>query len=144
MPDITCPECGQVTRLVTVRRAADEFCSHCDFPLFWARVDLPVEEGAVTASATLRRLPGAGGRMTIGTKVCPACGELNPMANTHCIRCAADLDPRPPEPAPPPPPPPPPPPEPEPVVEQRTPWWIWALVVALFVVVAVVVVVVVS
>jgi hypothetical protein len=62
----------------------------------------------------------------VGTKVCPACGELNPLGETHCIRCAAELDPKPkPAPvvaAPPPPPPPAPEPEPEPIA---TPWWWW-------------------
>ena len=36
MAEIVCPECGQVTTLTAIRRAADEFCAHCDYPLFWA------------------------------------------------------------------------------------------------------------
>ena len=99
MADVTCPECGTVTELPAIRRAADEFCRHCDFPLFWTPSAVPAAVGGPTADTTLRRLPGAGGRQRIGSKVCPECGELNPLGNTHCIRCTADLDPRPPEPA---------------------------------------------
>jgi uncharacterized paraquat-inducible protein A len=54
-------------------------------------------------------LPGAAGRLSIGTLVCPACGELNPMAETHCIRCGASLHP-----------------EPEP----RSLWWLWIVLTA--------------
>jgi len=142
MPTITCPDCGQVTEVEALRRGADEFCSHCDYPLFWARVDggtfMPVEDN----EATRRRLPGTGGRMTVGSRVCPVCAEQNPLSRTHCLRCGSLLDPPPPEE----PviveelPPPPPPPEPEPVVEVKRPWWPWALVAA--VVVAIVVVII--
>ena len=86
-------------------------------------------------------MPGAGGRLLVGTRVCPACGELNPLSRTHCLRCAADLDP--PAPPPPPPPPPPPvllPPPPAPVVEKGIPWWVWVLVAVAFVIVTVLVI----
>lgn len=131
MADIVCPECGQITTLTTIRKAADEFCPHCDYPLFWAPAAAPLAMSTTPSDATLRRLPGAAGRLSIGTLVCPACGELNPMAETHCIRCGASLHPEPepepePEPAPPPPPPPPPPPEPEP----RSLWWLWIVLTA--------------
>jgi hypothetical protein len=129
MADIVCPECGQVTTLAAIRKAADEFCPHCDYPLFWAPTAVPLASASMASDATLRRLPGAGGRMTIGTLVCPACGELNPMVETHCIRCGASLHPEPepePEPIPEPPPPPPPPPEPEP----RSWWWLWVVLTA--------------
>ena len=86
MADIVCPECGLVTSLTAIRRAADEFCTHCDYPLFWAPTALPLVAGSAPSDATLRRLPGAGGRLTIGTLVCPQCGELNPMTETLCIR----------------------------------------------------------
>lgn len=124
MPDIVCPECGQATSFVAIRRAADEFCPKCDYPLFWAPSAIPMATPGSTNLATLRRLPGAGGRQRVGSKVCPECGELSPLTETHCIRCGADLDPKPappPEPAPirevvvPPPPP--------PAVPKR-PWWI--------------------
>src|SRR3712207_1525286 len=98
MPDVTCPECGLVSPLTTIRKSAEEFCPHCDFPLFWAKSSLTVTTTTSSTGVSLRRLPGAGGRLVVGTKVCPACGELNPLGETHCIRCAAELDPKPPEP----------------------------------------------
>lgn len=136
MSEITCPECGQVSPLTVIRRAADEFCTHCDYPLFWAPSSVPLATGGPASDATLRRLPGAGGRMLVGTQVCPSCGELNPIAATHCIRCDADFNPLPPEPEP----LPPPPPEPV-VVEEKRRWWLWLLLALLFVIVTVVVIV---
>lgn len=128
MAEITCPECGHQTELVSIRRSSEEFCTHCDFPLFWVSSNVPTTTKGANSDATLRRLPGAGGRNRVGSKVCPECGELNPLGETHCIRCTAELDPKP---APPPvvveaTPPPPPPPEPEPEPEPiTTPWWWW-------------------
>jgi len=133
MADVTCPECGNQTELVSIRRSSEEFCSHCDFPLFWVGSNVPVTTPGANSDTTLRRLPGAGGRHRVGSKVCPECGELNPLGETHCLRCRAELDPKPAPPpvmaAPPPPPPPAPEPEPEPIT---TPWWWWtaALVIA--------------
>jgi uncharacterized paraquat-inducible protein A len=129
MADITCPECGTVTDLPAIRRSADEFCRHCDYPLFWTPSAVPTTTPGGNADTTLRRLPGAGGRQRVGSKVCPECGELNSLRETHCTRCGADLDPKPPE------------PEPEPVVfapepeplpvpierEPSTPWWVYWL-----------------
>jgi predicted RNA-binding Zn-ribbon protein involved in translation (DUF1610 family) len=140
MAEITCPECGQITDLVAIRRAADEFCSHCDYPLFWAPSSVPLVTGGPSSDTTLRRLPGAGGRMLVGTQVCPACGELNPMSVTHCIRCTADLNPPPPEPEPEPLPVPPPPP----VVDESNRWWLWLLLAVAFMIVTVVVIVLVA
>ena len=136
MPDIVCPGCGQVNSLVAIRRSAEEFCPHCDFPLFWAPTAVPMATPGSSSAASLRRLPGAGGRQHLGSKICPACGELNPLIQVYCIRCSADLDPKPappPVPAPvvveePPPPPPPPPP---------APWWPYP-VAALIVVIEIV------
>jgi len=111
-----------------VRRNADEFCQHCDYPLFWAPSSAPVASPGANSQSTLRRLPGAGGRHRVGTRTCAACGELNPIARTHCIRCDSELDPKPPAPSPP-----PPAAEPEPLVEVREPepigtrWDFWAL-----------------
>lgn len=130
MADIVCPECGLVTSMTSIRRAADEFCAHCDYPLFWAPTALPLVSGSVSSEATLRRLPGAGGRMLIGTVVCPQCGELNPMTETHCIRDGFPLHAAPepePEPEPEPPPPPPPPAAPP---EPRSWWWLWVVLTA--------------
>ena len=39
---ITCTACGLPSALPAIRMAADEFCSVCDFPLFWAK-DLPAD-----------------------------------------------------------------------------------------------------
>ena len=129
MADIVCPECGQITTLVAIRKSAEEFCPHCDYPLFWAPAAAPLVAGSVASDATLRRLPGTAGRQTIGMIVCPACGELNPIDGIWCIRCTAALHPMPaPEPEPEPLPPPEPEPEPEPLPEPRSWWWIvWAL-----------------
>jgi ribosomal protein L40E len=141
MPEIVCPECSQVTDLVAVRRAAEEFCAQCDFPLFWAPSAAPMATPGVSSDSTMRRLPGASGRRQIGTKVCPECGELNPMKETHCGRCSSELDPKPVVV--------PPPvvrmalPEPEPVVEApRRKWWFWAIAAALATIEVVIVVIV--
>lgn len=104
MTTITCPDCGFQADFERMRRGADEFCPNCDFPLFWAKSDVPMGVLEEAADATRRRLPGAGGRLTIGSRTCPECTELNRLSATHCIRCGADLDP-------------PPPPEPEPIPE---------------------------
>lgn len=131
MITITCPDCGNAAMFESMRRGADEFCPNCDFPLFWAKSDVPAGTLGDLVDATRRRLPGTGGRTTIGTRVCPECAELNRLSATHCIRCGADLDP--------PPPPPPPEPEPEPVVVFVPPppppppaptWPLWAAVAA--------------
>ena len=138
MADIVCPECGLVTTLPGIRRASDEFCSHCDFPLFWAPTAVPLSTETTTNDSTLRRLPGAGGRLLIGTRVCPVCGELNSIAEHFCTRCSSDMDPHP-EPVPlPEPDPPPPPPPPAPAKKRH--WWPW--IIAAFVVVSIVVVVI--
>jgi hypothetical protein len=132
MPDIVCPECSHITSLVAVRRAAEEFCEHCDYPLFWAPSAVPMASPGSSNAATMRRLPGAAGRRQIGTRVCPSCGELNQHKVTHCVRCTSELDPKPVVE-----PPPPPPvvrvlePEPEPVPVPKRPWWIWLLVTAM-------------
>ena len=147
MSEVICPECGRATELVAVRRAAEEFCGHCDFPLFWAPSNVPVTTPGANADATLRRLPGAGGRNRVGSLICPECGELAPMSATHCQRCSADLNP-----------PPPPEPvvvveapapvavlEPEPVIEpepETMPWWWWAMLTVALVAVAVIIVLV--
>lgn len=137
MADVVCPECGLVSTLPSIRRASDEFCNHCDFPLFWAPTAVPISVASDTNDTTLRRLPGAGGRLLIGTRVCPTCGELNSIGEKFCTRCHNDMDPQP-EPVvviPPPPPPPPPPP-----IKKRN-WWPWiaAAAVTILVIVAIIV-----
>jgi len=133
MPDIVCPRCSKSVPPEHARRDKDGFCEgaadgkKCDFPLFWAPSAMPKAPPESSEPSTLRRLPGAGGLQRLGTKVCPKCGELNPLVDTLCSRCTKELEPKPlpptqPEPVvivvPPPPPPPPPPPE--------EPWW-WPL-----------------
>ncbi len=95
MSDIVCPQCGQITTFPSIQRASDEFCTHCDFPLFWAPTAVPVGAASVAGDTTLRRLPGAGGRRMIGTKVCTTCGELNTLDALVCIRCGDDWNPKP-------------------------------------------------
>ena len=34
---ITCPECGEGSMIDPTQRRAEDFCPHCDFPLFWAK-----------------------------------------------------------------------------------------------------------
>jgi hypothetical protein len=143
MPDIVCPECGQISTLPAIRRNSDEFCTHCDFPLFWAPSAVPLATQTMGSDTTLRRLPGAGGRQLIGTRVCPTCGELNPVdEHQHlCLRCNNELDPQPvfePEPEPEIPPPPP----PAPVVVQKRNWWPWIILAAVVVITIVVIIVV--
>lgn len=136
---ITCPDCGQVSEFDGLERAADEFCSHCDYPLFWARPDGPALVAAESADTSRRRLPGAEGKLIVGGRLCPECGEQNRPGAIHCIRCDALMDPPPPEPiviveAAPPPPPPPPAPEPR-------NWWPWiagGITVALLIILLVV------
>lgn len=127
MAEIVCT-CGTATEIPQIRRAADEFCPHCDNPLFWMPSAVPVTTPGGNSATTLRRLPGAGGRQRVGSRVCPACGELNALTETFCTRCQAELDPKPVEPiaeiiA-----------TPEPVViaepDPGTPWWWWAILVA--------------
>lgn len=140
MADIVCPQCGLITTLPGIQRASTEFCSHCDYPLFWAPTAVPMAVASVGSDTTLRRLPGAGGRILIGTRVCPVCGELNPVSEQYCTRCHSDMDPQPvveiEEEIPPPPPPPAPPPPPK-----KRNWIPWIIVGAITVLVIVLVIV---
>ena len=95
MPEVVCPECGRTSELVAIRRSAEEFCAHCDFPLFWAPSNIPATVPGTSAEASRRRLPGAGGMQKVGSRDCWACGELNSLTDTHCSRCGEDLDPKP-------------------------------------------------
>lgn len=137
MPTIVCPSCGHIAEFDAMRRAADEFCRTCDFPLFWARADQPAFDQAAADAASRRRLPGSAGRQTMASKVCPECGELNPTEVRYCIRCGNDFTPPPPPPPAPDPeptpveielPPPPPPPPLEVVEPDQSLWWIFGLV----------------
>jgi hypothetical protein len=129
MADVICPNCKTSTELLAIRRNHDEFCPSCDYPLFWVSTSLPTTRPGTTNEPTLRRLPGVGGRQSVGSKVCSNCGELNQLGETHCDRCKAELDPKPPEPIVVVIPPPPPAPEPAPIVvvvpPPTPPWWWW-------------------
>jgi hypothetical protein len=123
--EVTCPECGTVATISVNRREAQDFCRRCDFPLFWTPAAIVMDAASGPASEALRRLPGTGGKVTVGKLECPHCHESNPVTNSHCLRCSGDLHPV----APPPPPAPvvlAPPPEPEPEPVKKTPWWLYA------------------
>jgi predicted amidophosphoribosyltransferase len=130
MPRVLCPSCGQEAEFEAMQRTAEEFCSNCDFPLFWARNDLPRVETVDAADSTRRRLPGAAGRLSAGHKPCPSCREPNLLDVRYCIRCGTDFNPPPFEPEPvfepvviyvePPPPP--------TTLEPDSPWWNLAVV----------------
>lgn len=128
---VTCPDCGTTTRIDPSQRGASEFCPKCDYPLFWVGGRSHATDDEDGGDHALRRLPGTGGQVVVGHRVCPNCGELNPLGTRFCIRCSTDMDP--------PPPPEPvivaPPPPPAPVIEPRPlpnpPWWPWAIVALL-------------
>ncbi len=134
---VTCPECGQVATVDMARRQADDFCTSCDFPLFWARGQV-IPTGGEDSGASLRRLPGTVGRAATAALICPHCAEPNPPAGEICIRCSLSLHPV--EIA-----------EPEPVVFVPLPpppaampertfdwWWVVALVTVMIAIAAVV------
>jgi len=134
MPLITCPDCGVITDLPQINRTADEFCPKCDYPLFWAQAAAGERPATRDGDENLRRLPGTGGRRTIGARSCDECGEHNALTATHCIRCGIEFDapeiieePEPvvvvaPE------------PEPEPEPDRTWIWWLVALMVLLLIV----------
>ncbi|WP_167736585.1 hypothetical protein [Nocardioides sp. 1609] len=139
---VTCPECGAVAEITVNRRESHDFCPRCDFPLFWTPAQLVLSD-AESATQALRRLPGTGGRVTVGSLACPHCAEANPITGSLCLRCGGDLHPVAPPPAPAPAPvvvaPPPPAAEPE----RSIPLWWWVLgTITVFLLVAVVVVLV--
>jgi hypothetical protein len=130
---VTCPSCGTVGEVDPLRRSAQDFCGSCEYPLFWAveRVALPVED---RSEDSLRRLPGTAGRAVLASLRCPHCTEPNVPSATLCVRCGAELRPKPvvvvQAPAP------------EPVVVVAPPpaghpWWHWAIGIAAIVLVAV-------
>jgi hypothetical protein len=120
---VACPECGTVAMVALTRREAGDFCVQCDYPLFWTPSKI-VLDSAASAGESLRRLPGASGRVTVASVPCPHCAEGNLVGAEVCLRCGGLMNPPAPEPAVvAPPPPPPPAPEPAP----RTPWWVWVL-----------------
>lgn len=101
MATFECPSCGTENTVEQFRRDATEFCPVCDFPLFWATIETDepeeVEElvaagmGGISGDSTRMRLPGAGGRQTLGGITCPNCSELNSPDHAFCSRCGFDL-----------------------------------------------------
>ena len=127
---VTCPECGQLATVDMARRQAEDFCTNCDYPLFWARGTVIAPSGQETG-ASLRRLPGTVGRAATASLLCPHCGEPNSPIAEICIRCALSMHPvEIPEPAP------PPIVEPESEPEPGFQWW-WVVLVAVCVIIMV-------
>ena len=125
---VTCPECGTIATVAVRRRDSTDFCRTCDYPLFWLPSRIQLDSADQTDSASLRRLPGTVGRLTVASLACPHCSEPNAVSAQVCVRCGEPMRPVAP-------PPPPeivyvPAPAPEPVIVQapaRIPWWVWAL-----------------
>ena len=94
--DVVCPTCNTVSHLPGVDRDAGSFCTTCDYPLFWAkRTAFAGSAIDLSGGSGLRRLPGTEG-WAIGEKlVCPVCSEPNLVTETFCVRCGADLHPKP-------------------------------------------------
>ena len=108
--EIACPQCGTVNTYAVVHAHvepggervadglggidahADNFCSKCDYPLFWDQVHVSVFSDDEHADGAHRRLPGVGGRDRVRMKACPACAEPNPIVNLHCMRCASMME----------------------------------------------------
>lgn len=109
---ITCPECGETSVIDPAQRRAEDFCPHCDFPLFWARSAVVAMAGDATG-ASLRRLPGTVGRAATAFVACPHCGEPNSPIAVVCVRCGRPMVIEAPDPEP--------EPEPEPVFEEPEP-----------------------
>jgi hypothetical protein len=133
---VQCPGCGAAADFDHVEQSAAEFCAGCDYPLFWALPDDVADDevqaerstrGAGVLDPSLRRRPGAAGRVVLGGEACRACGEPNPSNAVYCLRCGVELHPAPePEPVPEPQPIAEPEPEPEPVPEPaRVPIGVW-------------------
>lgn len=82
--DVACPRCGEMVPIRGKRPRADEFCPHCDYPVFWAR---PAWEDPSDDSAGRLRLPGTGGAADEYGILCPHCAEPNYLEAVVCIRC---------------------------------------------------------
>ncbi|MDA8300440.1 MAG: hypothetical protein M0005_02585 [Actinomycetota bacterium] len=131
--DVVCPTCNTVSHLDEVERDANCFCRTCDYPLFWAKrtslAPAPSGQagGGTNGNGSRRRLPGAEGWAVTEQVTCPECCEPNLLTESFCVRCGADLHPRPPAPAyvAPPPVPRPVPVPPEPAPARRRRWWPW-------------------
>lgn len=97
---VTCPGCGREIELQRFRRDAEEFCTSCDFPLFFTSSvlvdDSELEHWQTPVGAAIpvrRRLPGAGGRDDLVGEACPVCAELNLPGADFCHRCGSPMHP---------------------------------------------------
>jgi len=132
---VTCPSCGTPGMVDPARRDATGFCGHCDFPLFWSRDQVVVGGPVDAGDDSLKRLPGAVGRVVIGSVPCPHCNELNPPSAVYCVRCGLAMQFTPPPPSPPVPVqlPAPEPHRPAPEPEPERLWIWWVVLIAVFV-----------
>jgi hypothetical protein len=96
---LDCPRCGQPNEVQHLGRSADEFCTNCDYPLFWAELDSEVADvafsGAGLLDQSVRRLPGTAGRVDVEGEPCRRCGERNRPNAVFCSRCGIELHPAP-------------------------------------------------
>ena len=97
--NVTCPECGAPAVVTLNRRQAEDFCRHCDYPLFWTPSLVVLDHGGL-GEDSLRRLPGTTGRAMTASVACPHCAEPHPITAVNCVRCGLSMTVQ----APPPPP----------------------------------------
>ncbi len=96
--EVVCPTCNSVAQLSEVERDASCFCPTCDYPLFWANHTSFASTSGLDPEAGnggLRRLPGTEGWAISEQITCPQCAEPNLTTENFCVRCGADLHPRP-------------------------------------------------
>ncbi len=86
---IECPNCGALQEDFDDKRIANNFCSECDYPIFFDTLD-ESQRDSEDASAR-NRSPGVEGRSKQNWRECPACGEKNDRDALHCVRCGAFL-----------------------------------------------------
>ena len=86
---IECPSCGALQEDFDDKRIVNNFCSECDYPIFFDTFD-ESQRDSEDASAR-NRSPGVEGRSKQNWRECPACGEKNDRDALHCVRCGAVL-----------------------------------------------------
>lgn len=96
---LDCPRCGRPNQVEHLERGAEEFCTNCDYPLYWAVLDDGVADkayhGAGILDPSLRRLPGTAGRLDVVGEPCRRCAERNNPDAQFCSRCGLELHPAP-------------------------------------------------
>lgn len=91
MIEIECPGCGREVWLEELDQSSDEFCEHCDAPLFFARPSRVAGEAGQTGEVGLGRRPGFDGRRVALAQRCHSCGEPNKADATYCRRCGNEM-----------------------------------------------------